>query len=233
MKKFLIEGAMDIETDYLIEKVKELPEYEVFKEDGFEFHIGKAFGKKYIITKTGMGSVNAAMATAFACRVFHPTLVISQGTAGAQLKDLSTGDLVVVDKAININNMKTPKKEIGEGSNPLEWIPTDMTYYESDQILVDLFMEHVYKNGRMIRGNVATGDFFSREADRIISLQEKFNTVSEDMETAVVYQVCNRFETPCMALRIISNNEINGEEFNGETARLLQEHVWHVVWDHL
>ena len=50
------------------------------------------------------------------------------------------------------------------------------------------------------------------------------------METAAVFEVCEKMGTPCVGLRIISNNEIKGEEFNPDTARYLQEYIWKVVY---
>ena len=51
------------------------------------------------------------------------------------------------------------------------------------------------------------------------------------METAAVYEVCEAFRTPCVGLRIISNNELLDEEFNEETAELLQRYVWKITHD--
>lgn len=232
MKKILIQGAMDIETDYLIEQVKNLPEYETYEENGLEFHMAEAGSKKLIVSTTGMGTVKAAMATTYALEKFHPTLVINQGTAGAQTKELSVGDVILVESAVNINQMLMPKKGLGEGSDPFLWEKGSQTvYYEADKVLMELCSQMEYKSGRMRRGRIATGDIFSRETDRIIWLEENYGTCAEDMETAAVFEVCDAFATPCMALRVISNNELKGAEFNGETAKLLQEYVWKITYE--
>ena len=80
-----------------------------------------------------------------------------------------------------------------------------------------------------MRGKAATGDIYSREDDRIIWLEETFHTLCEEMESAAVFEVCDKFRIPCVGLRIISNNELLDEEFNEETAILLQEYIWKVL----
>ncbi|MCH5251655.1 MAG: 5'-methylthioadenosine/S-adenosylhomocysteine nucleosidase [Lachnospiraceae bacterium] len=233
MKKVLLQGAMDIETNYLTEQVTKMENYQCHQENDMVFHIGTDGNKTYIVNQTGMGTVKAAMATAYALSAFHPTLVVNQGTAGAQSKELSTGDVVLVQEAVNINALSMPKKKMGEGSDPFYWEGFHTTYYQADEILLDLYSKPVYTTGRMVRGNAATGDIYSREDDRIVWLAEKFRTICEDMETAAVYEVCEKFQTPCIGLRIISNNELLDEEFNTESAELLQHFVWEVTHDYL
>ncbi len=230
LKKVLIQGAMDIEADYFIKQVSEAPDYKVVEEDGFVFHCGTFANKYYIVNQTGMGTVKAAMATTYGIMRFHPTVVINQGTAGAQNKELHSGDLIQVVKAVNINALSMPKKEAGEGSDPFSWEGFHTAYYESDEALLELCAKVEYTYGRIVKGNVSTGDIFSRETDRIVWLSEYFHTCCEDMETVAVFEVCEKMGTPCVGLRIISNNEIKGEEFNPDTARYLQEYIWKVVY---
>jgi len=233
MKKVLLQGAMNIETDYFIEQVKEVEDYEYLMENGMEFHLGTIKDKKYIVSVTGMGTIKASMSTTYALNRFHPTLVINQGTAGAQIKELSTGDLVIVEGAVNINAMKMPKKSFGEGSDPFSWEGFHTTYYDADSSLVEFYSKHEYTSGRMIKGKAATGDLYSRESDRIIWLAEKYHTCCEEMETAAVFEICESFATPCIGLRVISNNELLDEEFNESTAEVLQKYVWKVTNEYL
>lgn len=226
MKQILIQGAMDIETDYLIEQLRQAPDYSEEKEYGLEFHLGTVGDKRFILSKTGMGTVKAAMATTYAIQKYHPTMVVNQGTAGGQLRELHTGDVIVVQKAVNINALVMPKKELGEGSDPFTWDGFHTTYYDADGALRDMFLSGQYRHGRMLKANAATGDLYSRESDRIIWLSEKFDTACEEMESAAVFEVCEAFATPCAGIRIISNNELHGEEFNEETGLLLQQYVW-------
>ncbi|MCH5265558.1 MAG: 5'-methylthioadenosine/S-adenosylhomocysteine nucleosidase [Lachnospiraceae bacterium] len=233
MKKVLIQGAMEIETGYLIEKIKKMPDYQCQEENGLFFHIGTEGDKKYIINTTGMGTVKAAMATACGLLLFHPAVVINQGTAGAQNRELGTGDIVLAEEAVDINCLSMPKKKMGEGSDPFSWETRNPTCFQADSALLELYSRQEYTSGHMTRGRVGTGDIYSREDDRIVWLAEQFGTVCEDMETAAVYEVCHAFETPCVGLRIISNNELLDEEFNEESAEILQQYVWKVTHEYL
>lgn len=233
MKKILIQGAMEIETGFLIEQIKKMADYQCLEENGMVFHVGTDGYKKYIVNTTGMGTVNAAMATACALTMLHPTVVVNQGTAGAQNRELSTGDVVLAEEAVNINRLKMPKKKMGEGSDPFCWETGEPSCFQADPVLLELYGRCEYTGGHIVRGRVGTGDIYSREDDRIVWLAEKFGTVCEDMESAAAYQVCQNFETPCVGLRIISNNELLDEEFNEETAVILQQYVWKVTHEYL
>lgn len=231
MKKILLQGAMESETAYFTQQVKKLPDYQCLNLDGQVYHQGTLGDITVIVNTTGMGTVKASMATTYALHTLHPTMVINQGTAGGQVKELSTGDVVLVREAVNINVLKMPKKKIGEGSDPFSWQCEEKIYYKADDRLFDFFVNHEadYSSGKMIRGRAATGDIYSREDDRIIWLEEQYHTHCEDMETAAVFEVCGYFQTPCMGLRVISNNELLDEEFNIETSTLLQEYIWKLL----
>ncbi len=233
MKKIILQGAMDIETDIFIRKVQEMPQYEKIEEGGLEFHVGTEKDRQFIVSVTGMGTVQAAMATAVAIERFRPDAVISQGTAGAQLRDLSVGDVVLVEEAVNINALSMPKKQEGEGSDPFSWEGFHTEYYPADPALLERISSLEYPYGDARRGKTATGDLFSREADRILWLAEKFHTCCEEMETAAVFQICRAFGIPCAALRVISNNELLGDAFDEQTAARLQEHIWELARGYL
>lgn len=54
-------------------------------------------------------------------------------------------------------------------------------------------------------------------------INNKFGNYSEDMESIGTYSVCNKFDVPCVGIRIISNNEILFEKFDETQAIKLQE----------
>jgi len=65
--------------------------------------------------------MNAAIATMVALNIFHPSIIINQGTAGAYVSNLDTYDIVIGESCVNINDLSMPIKARGNGSNPLEW----------------------------------------------------------------------------------------------------------------
>lgn len=70
---------------------------------------------------------------------------------------------------------------------------------------------------------MGSGDVFNREIDRIDWITRTFENLCEDMESIGVYSVCEKFNIPCIGIRIISNNEITGEKLDKEQAIKLQQ----------
>ena len=64
---------------------------------------------------------------------------------------------------------------------------------------------------------------FSRECDRITWISNTFNNLCEDMESIGTYSVCDKFNIPCIGIRIISNNELLLEKYDREKAIDLQK----------
>src|SRR5690606_14947732 len=90
--KIAIIGAMDEEVALLKENI-----YGVSEETraNVKLFIGKMFGHDVVVLKSGIGKVNAALATAIAIERFQPDLLINTGSAGGLDQDLSVGDIVV------------------------------------------------------------------------------------------------------------------------------------------
>ena len=69
-------------------------------------------------------------------------------------------------------------------------------------------------NKKVHIGKIASGDLWNREFDRILFLNDKYNTLCEEMETGGVYTTANSFNVPVLSVRIISNNELLQEDYN-------------------
>ncbi len=229
MEKLLLQGAMEIETDYLIDRLRECRDYRLLKEEGMTAHVARLGRAELMVQTTGMGTVKAAMATTYALTKWKPTGVINQGTAGSQTPDLERGHVVLGTEAVNVNALKMPKKARGRGSDPFSWEGFHTTYYATDSELRQMFVDNPYRDGDFVEGKIATGDIYSREADRILWLSKTYKTLCEDMETAAVLEVCHHYKVPCAALRIMSNNELLDQDFSEETARKLQKYIWQVL----
>lgn len=214
-KTILIQGALDIEIDYLI---SQLQNRETKIIAGYEFNIGKINNIKVIISKTHIGMVNATTATTIGIMSFQPELVINQGIAGSYKSDINVGDIIIGKDCCNINSYSMPVKDKGEGSNPMEWEPSKRAKEKqvADIETVNFIYEFLKTNHEkpVYVGTLGSGDVFNREVDRINWINNRFNNLSEDMESIGVYTVCNKFNTPCVGIRIISNNEITRERIS-------------------
>ena len=82
-RPILIQGAMKIELEIILEKISEKEEKEI---DGYKFINGKINNYPIILSLTKIGSVNSNLATYIAIKEFNPECIINQGVAGGQNK---------------------------------------------------------------------------------------------------------------------------------------------------
>ena len=220
----LIQGAMDIEVEYLKEELK-INESKIIA--GYEFCVGNINNTQVIVSKTLIGTINATIATTIGITYFKPDIVINQGIAGAHKSNIHIGDIIIGEKCCNINAFSMPTKEEGSSSNPFEWElnKRGKEIQNGDENLVKLFkdfFETSHENA-IYTGTLGSGDVFNREYDRIMWLQNQFHHLSEDMESIGTYCVCNQFQIPCVGIRIISNNELTNEKLDKEQVIKLQK----------
>lgn len=220
IKTILIQGAVTSEIENIIEHLPGGIETEHY---GCFFYETSLYGVQIIISLTQMGIMNACIATQTAITIYAPDIVINQGTAGAHIRELNVGDIIIGETAVYINSTRTPARGQGEGSNALEWRPgnSSSVLLSADPSLVRFTLDFaekynieneyaIGKISKILPGRLGSGDLFSKETDRIDLLHTQLGEICEDMETIAVYNVCHRFSTPVIGIRIISNNEIAG-----------------------
>lgn len=230
-KTILIQGALDIEIQYIINLLKNNKKIEV---SGYEFYDGFIDNIRVVVSKTLVGTINATIATCIGITNFKPNIVINQGIAGAHTENLHVGDIVIGEKCCNINSYKMPCKKKGDGSNPFEWElnkrAKDIKY--ADNQLINLIQKSIISNNKKVyKGILGSGDVHNREYDRIIWLNKTFNNLCEDMESIGVYSVCDKFNVSCIGIRIISNNDLLLEELDKEQAIELQKIIANILKD--
>lgn len=231
MKTILIQGALESEICYYLEQ----PCFQLAEQkniNGFVFYMAQWQDRQIVLGLTRMGMTNAAIATMTAIYEFRPDVIINQGTAGAQVDSLKSGDLVIGTEAVNVHSLEMPKRDFGEGMAPSEWVKMQTEYLSADPDLIRLAERQIgdkTRTGKVVSGVIGTGDLFSKEKDRILWLHQTFGNLSEDMESFAVYQACKQCDVPCVALRVISNNELLDEEYDKMTSIELQRVVWNMV----
>ena len=228
----LLQGAMDVETDRTAAQLEDRREETIA---GFRFWQGRYAGLDLVVSRTGVGTVSAAAATALGIQRFAPSLVLNQGTAGAHRPDLHVSDIVVGRTCVDLHSALLPKRGAGEGMDPTAWTLWDFgadtppAALEGDPCWAERFETAPYAGGRVLPGRLGTGDIFNREHDRILWLRERAGEDCEDMESLAAYRVCRRFAVPCLGLRVISNNELTGEPYRREVGEDLQDFLLSVL----
>ncbi|GAK86198.1 5'-methylthioadenosine nucleosidase [Vibrio ponticus] len=87
-----IVGAMDVEIEGLLPKLTHVEEKTIGKH---LFHVGKLNGKSVVVTKSGVGKVNAALTTTLLATEFGVDSIIFTGIAGASAPELEPMDVVI------------------------------------------------------------------------------------------------------------------------------------------
>ena len=236
----LVQGAMDIETEYLIKALSNPVKEQIAS---WTFWKGEIGNKTVIISRTEIGITNASAATTIGIMKYSPNLIINQGTSGGHDPKLHAGDIVLAEKIINIGAVRTERKEYGIPADDKDGIffedvqrirdskgnTVDYPYFSSEKKIIDIAKKIDYKNGKIVVGTIGTADQWNRELERIKFIHERYNTSAEEMETVAAAQVAKAFNIPFMGIRILSNTDIHNEDFNPQTAIWCQEYTVELI----
>ncbi|MEI3605785.1 5'-methylthioadenosine/S-adenosylhomocysteine nucleosidase [Pseudogracilibacillus sp. SE30717A] len=215
--KFGIIGAMDEEIQFLKEIMTDKKETTIAN---VLFVEGKIDGKDTVLLKSGIGKVNAAMATSILMERFKPTLVINTGSAGGFSKDLNVGDVVVGEQVVHHDvDVTAFDYEYGQ-------VPQMPPVFEADQKLIAKTKE-ILKNLAINSevGLIATGDSFMSDPERVQFVRKKFpKMLAAEMEGAAIAQICFQYDVPFVIIRALSDiagveSSISFNEFLGLAAR--------------
>ncbi|MEV9639205.1 5'-methylthioadenosine/S-adenosylhomocysteine nucleosidase [Mammaliicoccus sciuri] len=202
--KIAIVGAMEEEVEILR---REIGIGKITTIANCEFIEGKVGKHEVIVTKSGIGKVNAAMATTILLQNYKPDIVLNTGSAGGTHPDLEVGTIVISDYVLHHDvDVTAFGYELGQ-------VPQLPATFPSDMELINLAKETVteldtYKHAV---GTIASADVFMSDADRVLSVKEKFpRVIAVEMEAAAVAQVCYQFNTKFVVIRALS--DIAGKE---------------------
>jgi adenosylhomocysteine nucleosidase len=92
-----------------------------------------------------------------------------------------------------------------------ERVPFDR--FPGDPAAVEAALRIPNPRGRVVTGVVGTAFEFNREVDRLVWMNKTYGVVSEDMESAYAGGTAAGFKTPFVAIRIISDSDFLGTEF--------------------
>lgn len=190
-------GAMDEEVAILMKHIQQ-KHYETIAQ--CEFIQGNMHGKDVVLLKSGIGKVNAAMATTIMHERFHPDYVINTGSAGGFL-NLDVGDIVISDAVVQHDVDVTGfEYEFGQ-------IPGMPTYFEADNELIEQ-VEKVIESMQISygKGVIATGDVFMNDPERVSFVKKNFpDMVAMEMEAGAIAQVCYQYNIPFVIIRSLSD----------------------------
>ena len=165
-----------------------------------------------VLVVSGVGKVAAALATQFACDVYHPRCAITFGLAGATDSDRQKGRLIVATGAVQHDMDARPLTE-AKGVMP----SLGSAVFAADPKLAEGLhraTQRVVDDPRVVStGLVLTGDqIVTSRAVRDGLLRDFPEGLCVDMETAAIAQVAYQNSLPWGALRMTSDSA--DESFN-------------------
>lgn len=191
-------GAMEQEVTLLASMITNPQEAQIA---GVRFIQGSLENQSVVLLRSGVGKVQAAMATTLLHEHFKPTTVINIGSAGGLISGMEIGDIIISDEAAHHDVDLTP---IGLAPATLPGLPQT---FPSDPALIALVKDVLTElkiNSQI--GLIATGDAFIADQVRVETIKNTFpNVKAVEMEAAAIAQVCYLYQTPFIVIRALSD----------------------------
>jgi adenosylhomocysteine nucleosidase len=206
-------GAMPIEVEELRRQTTDVKERTV---RGVRFVTGTLAGRKVVLARSGIGGVNAGVATALLLEHFDPSAVLFTGVAGGLNPDLGPLDIVI--------GRETAYHDFGEAGvggfrpfpsvNPADGEPNPISFPADPVLLIaaekaakvlDL-AKTTARQPRIVTGVIVTGNQFVASPARRDELRKGFKADAAEMEGAAVAQVCWQSRVPCLVVRSLSDD---------------------------
>lgn len=196
-------GAMDEEVALLLENITDKKETTIAN---CLFVEGMLSGKNVVLLKSGIGKVNAAMATTIMFERFSPSMVINTGSAGGFADQLEVGDVIISSQVVH-HDVDATAFDYTYGQ-----VPGMPAMFPADTALISKTTNAVKNLGiNFAEGVIATGDSFMEDTARVAFIHKKFPTmIAAEMEAAAVAQVCYHYRKPFVVIRALS--DIAGKE---------------------
>lgn len=185
--------AMDKELQLLLPLLSEPRETVI---DTNTYHLGDLGNHSVVVMKSGIGKVNAALATLSLIKNFAPDLVINTGVAGGTGSDAKIADVVVGRQIAYHDVWCGPGTIEGQAARCPKFFTSD----EKVLALPCLDAPHIHK------GLIASGDIFVSKPDDITRIKALYPEVKAvDMESAAIAHVCHLTATPFFCIRVVSD----------------------------
>ena len=194
MKQIGILCAGDTELAPFLEHMKG---QQITEKAMLKFHTGTINHVNVAAVYSGVCKVNAAIAAQLLIDMFHVDLIINAGTAGGMKEGVQLFDTVISERVI----YHDVADDILTGFHP--WLKSN--YFPADQELCAIARAYSRTSKHpVLFGTMVTGEQFIEDEKRE-EINQKFDPLSTDMETAGVAHVCYVNRIPFLAVRTITD----------------------------
>jgi adenosylhomocysteine nucleosidase len=168
-----------------------------------EFYKG-TFGKRQVVlVRSGIGKVNAAVATEILCSIYNCRAIINTGIAGSLDAEINIGDIVLSTDALE-HDMDVTGLGYERGVIPDQ----EISIYEADEKLRKVAYDSCRKVNpdiNVYEGRVISGDKFVSDSETKKDLVSTFNGMCTEMEGAAIAQASYLNNIPYVIIRAISD----------------------------
>jgi len=220
-KPLLIQGAMNMEINLLLDAVEDKEEIKL----GEYYYVkGIYAGYPIVVSRTEQGVSNSATATALAIDYFDPIAVINQGTSGGHDPELTVYDIVLGEHTSANAAWKSDASTEGKGVDYTALTSIGVQAYDSEKgefvrelgyngdksiLAAAENVKDTYTKGDIVKGTIGTSDEWNNQYDRMVFLNKFFGSSCEEMESNSVASICKTYDVPYLAIRVISNTAVN------------------------
>lgn len=203
--------AMEEEIKRLAEEITDVTITKVAKQT---FYDGKIHNTPVTIVQSGIGKVNAGLATTLLIQTFNVEVVINTGSAGGLFEGLSIGDLVI-SKDLTYND--ADNRGFGYIFGQIPQMPKQ--YHADDSLREMIEKVAATQEWSFQSGLILSGDSFISSKAEITKLKHHFpEALVTEMEGTAVAQICYQFDIPCVVIRAVSDSAdeeatVNFDEF--------------------
>ena len=166
-----------------------------------KFYDGFISDQPVTVVQSGIGKVNATIATTLLIQEFGVDVVINTGSAGGIGSGLSIGDLVI---STNLSYHDADNRGFGYTYGQIPQMPPQ---YKTDEKIGQLINEAAVDTGWHVQKVlIVTGDSFISSDEQIAHIKEFFpEALATEMEGGAVAQTCAQFDIPYAVVRAISD----------------------------
>ena len=166
-----------------------------------KFYEGTIRDVEVVALFSGVCKVNAAIAAQILIDTYHVDSIINAGVAGGMDSRLD-----IFDTAIS-TEIAYHDVDSGVLTEFHPWLET--VYFKADKALIDMSKKAVEKmeqSYKVFWGRMVTGEAFITDDGRQ-RINEQFNPLTVDMETASIAHVCYVNKIPFIAIRSVTDTE--------------------------
>lgn len=215
--------AMDVEAQRIRQSMKNVREE---RKGGILFLSGNWLGHGLTLAVSGVGKVNAAMATQALILCYAPDVVVNTGVAGSLDSGLKLLDVILGEKAVQHDVDTTALGDPAGMVSGIDLVEIPCPCPSLATRLAGLGSE-------LKRGLIASGDQFVGDAAVAQAIGRRFGAAAVDMESGSVAQVCYINGVECLLLRAISDGS-DGMEYTSFVEKAADRSVdvlERIFWD--